>query len=74
MGIKDIRMFNATLLTKWKWRLLSEKKGMWKYILISKYGTSLDVISFLRSISCGGGEIYAKVVMRVKMRVGFEVH
>jgi len=38
LGIKDIRKFNATLLAKWKWRLMSEEKGKWKDILLSKYG------------------------------------
>ncbi|XP_068461678.1 uncharacterized protein [Phaseolus vulgaris] len=37
-GIKDIRKFNTTLLAKWKWRLLGEEKGKWKYIILSKYG------------------------------------
>jgi len=37
LGIKDIRKFNVALLTKWKWRLLSEERGKWKEILISKY-------------------------------------
>ena len=37
LGVKDIRMFNCALLAKWKWRLLSEEKGIWKEILVSKY-------------------------------------
>jgi len=37
LGIKDIRMFNCALLAKWKWRMLSEEKGKWKDILLSKY-------------------------------------
>jgi len=43
LGVKDIRKFNCALLAKWKWRLLSEEKGKWKDILVSKY--SIDVRS-----------------------------
>jgi len=39
LGVKDIRMFNCTLLAKWKWSLMSEEKGKWKEILVSKYCT-----------------------------------
>jgi len=38
LSIKDIRKLNVALLTKLKWMLLSEGKGKWKYILLSKYG------------------------------------
>jgi len=38
MGIKDVRLFNVALLAKWKWRLLSDEKGRWKDVLLSKYG------------------------------------
>ena len=37
LGVKDVRMFNCALLAKWKWRMLSEEKGKWKKILVSKY-------------------------------------
>ena len=39
LGVKDIRMFNCALLAKWNWRMLSEEKGKWKEILVSKYYT-----------------------------------
>jgi len=38
LEVKDIRKFNGALLAKWKWRLVSEERGKWKDILISKYG------------------------------------
>ena len=38
LGILDLRVFNTTLLGKWIWRLGSDKGGMWKEILDSKYG------------------------------------
>jgi len=38
LGLIDIRKFNLALLGKWIWRLKSEKGGVWKDILDSKYG------------------------------------
>jgi len=42
LGVKNVRNFNRALLAKWKWRLMGEEKGMWKQVLISKYGTEKD--------------------------------
>ena len=36
--IKDIRTFNEALLGKWIWRMQSEKGGLWREVLDSKYG------------------------------------
>ena len=41
LGIKDIRRFNCALLAKWKCRMLTEEKGKWKDILLSKYGPGI---------------------------------
>ena len=38
LGILNLRLFNAALLGKWIWRLETEKDGLWKEILESKYG------------------------------------
>jgi hypothetical protein len=29
---------NISLLIKWRWRLLQKKNGLWKEILVAKYG------------------------------------
>jgi len=42
LGIRDIRKFNYALLAKWRWRFLTEEKGRWKEMLVSKYGTNVD--------------------------------
>jgi len=36
LGIRDIGSFNYALLAKWKWRMMSDEKGKWKDILVSK--------------------------------------
>ena len=37
-GILDLRIFNSALLGKWIWCLGSDKGGLWKEVLVSKYG------------------------------------
>jgi len=39
LGIKDLKSFNMMFLEKWKWRLGKEEKGLWRNILLSKYGS-----------------------------------
>ncbi|KAK2393020.1 hypothetical protein QL285_055002 [Trifolium repens] len=41
LGVKDLRIMNISLLSKWKWRLLSEGQSIWKKVLQER---------------CGGGE------------------
>jgi len=31
--VKDLKVFNITLLAKWKWRIGSKLKGLWKRLL-----------------------------------------
>jgi len=38
LSIKDLRIFNLALLGKWNWRSRTDKSGLWKEILESKYG------------------------------------
>jgi len=38
LGIVDLKLFNLALLGKWIWRLGSDKGGIWKEVLFSKYG------------------------------------
>ena len=37
LGIIDLMPFNLALLGKWVWRLGSDKGGLWKKIIDSKY-------------------------------------
>lgn len=38
LGVKNISLFNKTIFGKWKWSLFHEGGGLWKEVLISKYG------------------------------------
>ena len=38
LGIINIKLFNLALLSKWIWQLGSNKGGLWKEVLESKYG------------------------------------
>jgi hypothetical protein len=41
LGVRDVRVVNISLLTKWRWRLLHEDHGVWKEVLKSKYGSGV---------------------------------
>jgi len=38
LGVRDIRLVNFSLLAKWRWRLLNNEEGLWKEVLVEKYG------------------------------------
>ncbi|GAU42248.1 hypothetical protein TSUD_327260 [Trifolium subterraneum] len=41
LGVRDIRAVNISLLTKWRWRLLTDDNSTWKQVLKSKYGNTV---------------------------------
>ncbi|PNX78255.1 ribonuclease H [Trifolium pratense] len=41
LGVRDIRAVNISLLTKWRWRLLSNDLCMWKEVIRGKYGDAV---------------------------------
>jgi len=47
LSIKNVRMFNATLLAKWLWRLRSKEKGVWRDIIESRYGSCREMRSIM---------------------------
>jgi hypothetical protein len=39
LGVRDLEVVNISLLLKWRWRLLNrEHFGLWKDVLVAKYG------------------------------------
>ncbi|GKV32614.1 hypothetical protein SLEP1_g41208 [Rubroshorea leprosula] len=38
LGVKDLRKFNLALLGKWWGRLVNEEEGLWKEVILQKYG------------------------------------
>ena len=38
MGVKRVGAFNLSLLGKWCWRMLVDKKGLWFRVLKARYG------------------------------------
>ena len=51
LGLRDLELFNAALLAKWRWRLLSNPNRLWCRILHSRYGD----LPFFRSQANQGG-------------------
>ncbi|GAU10246.1 hypothetical protein TSUD_418780 [Trifolium subterraneum] len=37
LGVRDIRIVNLSLLSKWRWRLLLPGRSLWKEVLVSNY-------------------------------------
>jgi hypothetical protein len=42
LGVRDLRLVNTSLLSKWRWKLLSRDDELWKEVVIARYG--VDVI------------------------------
>jgi hypothetical protein len=38
LGVRDVRVVNISLLSKWRWRLLDNTNVVWKDVIKSKYG------------------------------------
>jgi hypothetical protein len=38
LGVRDARIFNLSLLAKWRWRLLQPGMTLWKRVLVARYG------------------------------------
>ncbi|GAU36594.1 hypothetical protein TSUD_362640 [Trifolium subterraneum] len=47
LGVRDVRLVNINLLTKWRWRLLESEDGLWKDVIRSKYGDATTTSLFL---------------------------
>jgi hypothetical protein len=39
LGVKNLELFNLSLLSKWKWRLLSDEEASWTELLRFRYGS-----------------------------------
>ena len=40
MGVRRLREFNIALLGKWCWRLLLDREGLWRKVLVARYGVA----------------------------------
>jgi hypothetical protein len=38
LGVRDLRLVNISLLTKWRWKLLNGVNEIWKEVIVAKYG------------------------------------
>jgi hypothetical protein len=51
LGVRDIRMVNLSLLSKWRWRLFQPEGSLWKDVLIAKYGRCIvDEVGWVNPI------------------------
>jgi hypothetical protein len=47
LGVRDLKLMNILLLTKWRWRLLVSHELLWKSVLEAKYGEGVSFTSEL---------------------------
>jgi hypothetical protein len=38
LGVRNVRVVNLSLLTKWRWRLLQPDMPLWKEVIVARYG------------------------------------
>lgn len=43
LGIRNLQLFNTTLLGKWVWKVNKERMGIWFEALVNKYLLNLEV-------------------------------
>jgi hypothetical protein len=41
LGVRDVKVVNMSLLSKWRWKLLQNDSALWKDVLVSRYGRRL---------------------------------
>lgn len=42
LGLRELNLFNLSLLGKWSWRLLVEKEALWSKVPMARYGALQD--------------------------------
>lgn len=51
LRVRDIRLVNLSLLAKWRWRVLQNEEGLWKEVLIEKYGDNINEVTTLGGLN-----------------------
>jgi hypothetical protein len=68
LGLKDLRLMNCSLLSKWRWKLLLDGEEMWKKVIVAKYGRVATGKAVLELEDFGGGaSAWWRDVCRVDM-------
>jgi hypothetical protein len=42
LGVRDVKVVNISLLSKWRWKLLGDESALWKQVIVAKYGGGLS--------------------------------
>jgi len=65
LGVKRLKEFNLSLLDKWVWMILKEKRSLWYKVLSAKYGEERGRLCFDR----GGGSVWWQNLNHIRMGV-----
>jgi hypothetical protein len=72
LGIKNLRLMNSSLLSKWRWKILVEGNELWKKVLVAKYGDSVVGKSRLDVNDFGvGASVWWRDICRLDIEVGW---
>jgi hypothetical protein len=72
LGIKNLRLMNSSLLSKWRWKILVEGNELWKKVLVAKYGDSVVGKSRLDVNDFGvGASVWWRDICRLDSGVGW---
>ena len=44
LGVKDLQVFNKSLLGKWRWNIFHHKHGLWSELLKAKYNDHCGIL------------------------------
>ncbi|GAU48811.1 hypothetical protein TSUD_406440 [Trifolium subterraneum] len=47
LGVRDLRVMNISLLTKWRWKLLLGGDELWKKVVVARYGAGVLGVALL---------------------------
>jgi hypothetical protein len=70
---RHLRIMNISLMTKWRWQLLSENEPCWKGIIQAKYGRGRDLGEWVfRETPKSSDSLWWKDLLKVGIVAGFD--
>jgi len=66
LGVRKLREFNIALLGKWCWRLLVDREGLWRRVLVARYGVADGGLE-ARGRSCSS---WWREIVRIRDEIG----
>ncbi|CAJ2643768.1 unnamed protein product [Trifolium pratense] len=65
LGIKNLDLFNQSLLCKWKWRGISDENALWSTLLKYRYGNMVDNFMSQSTNDVIGHSLWWRDIMKI---------